>query len=529
MSETEQPAGGTRTVRSRTLALAALGVAAAAIVTVGLWWMAQEPTLPEGVRIDGVAVGGMTAEEAQDALADRAAERLGAQVTVSAGQARSVVSARLLDGSAEVGEAVDEAFAATDDGLLPRSWASGEGEEPTEFDLRVAVDHQRVERAVEGLAARAHRPPASAQLSAGYDGDGALVTDVRPHRNGREVADREALADEAAAALTSSGEETVDADMRTIPAQQQAEDAHAAQDTLHRIDERVLDQPVEVDVTDHDAGSQLTRREAGGQLAAVEDLATAAVRDAADTAATAPHPSEDTPREQLDQQVTDRVDIAVREEVLTGRAEELAASFSHNPTNAQLSYQGGSLQITGGSTGLGVSAEAVRDSLEEAVADTEETTARVQGETLQPARSRDFYDRVLLLDQSDREVALYIDGHRSDSWPVAVGQEDAPTPTGEFRIGNKRASPTWVNPDPDGWGEDMPERTGPDDSDNPLGVRALDWHRIGGGDTLIRFHGTNSPGSIGDAASRGCVRMFNDDVRDLYDRTPMGTAVLSVS
>jgi lipoprotein-anchoring transpeptidase ErfK/SrfK len=62
-------------------------------------------------------------------------------------------------------------------------------------------------------------------------------------------------------------------------------------------------------------------------------------------------------------------------------------------------------------------------------------------------------------------------------------------------------------------------------SENPLGARALYlWQ--GNIDTLYRIHGTNEPESIGHDVSAGCIRMYNDDVIDLYERTPVGTRVV---
>jgi lipoprotein-anchoring transpeptidase ErfK/SrfK len=59
---------------------------------------------------------------------------------------------------------------------------------------------------------------------------------------------------------------------------------------------------------------------------------------------------------------------------------------------------------------------------------------------------------------------------------------------------------------------------------NPLGPRAMYLHRDGV-DTGYRFHGTIQPWSIGTDASSGCIRMFNEDAIDLYQRCPIGTAV----
>ena len=59
---------------------------------------------------------------------------------------------------------------------------------------------------------------------------------------------------------------------------------------------------------------------------------------------------------------------------------------------------------------------------------------------------------------------------------------------------------------------------------NPLGSRALYLYE-GGRDTYYRIHGTMDPSSIGKATSAGCIRLFNQDIMDLFDRIPTGTTV----
>ena len=60
---------------------------------------------------------------------------------------------------------------------------------------------------------------------------------------------------------------------------------------------------------------------------------------------------------------------------------------------------------------------------------------------------------------------------------------------------------------------------------NPLGARALYlWQ--GNKDTLYRIHGTNEPWTIGRNVSSGCIRLTNEDVIDLYDRTSVGAKVV---
>jgi lipoprotein-anchoring transpeptidase ErfK/SrfK len=61
--------------------------------------------------------------------------------------------------------------------------------------------------------------------------------------------------------------------------------------------------------------------------------------------------------------------------------------------------------------------------------------------------------------------------------------------------------------------------------ENPIGARAMYlWQ--GNKDTLYRIHGTNDPTTIGHNVSSGCIRLTNDDVTDLYNRTSVGTKVV---
>ena len=96
---------------------------------------------------------------------------------------------------------------------------------------------------------------------------------------------------------------------------------------------------------------------------------------------------------------------------------------------------------------------------------------------------------------------------------------------GVANVGRKSYWPGWTPP------PEMIERRPelPDHMDgslsNPLGARALYLFQ-GKTDTLFRIHGTNEPGSIGHAASSGCIRMHNADVIDLYGRVSKGARVV---
>jgi len=118
--------------------------------------------------------------------------------------------------------------------------------------------------------------------------------------------------------------------------------------------------------------------------------------------------------------------------------------------------------------------------------------------------------RVVLVSIPDRQLAVLEDGNVVARYPVAVGAEDSPSPTGEFRIVNRVSSPTYYRP-----GAVIP--TG---KDNPVGTRWLGLSQKGYG-----IHGTNAPGSIGQAASHGCIRLRNRDVERLFARVRVGDVV----
>jgi lipoprotein-anchoring transpeptidase ErfK/SrfK len=130
------------------------------------------------------------------------------------------------------------------------------------------------------------------------------------------------------------------------------------------------------------------------------------------------------------------------------------------------------------------------------------------------------------------ERALYrvMGGGKAKRYLVAVGKEGFSW-SGTARVGRKAVNPTWTPP-PEmiertpkyaKWADGMPGGI----PANPLGPRAMYLYR-GKGDTGFRIHGTNAPGSIGSAASSGCIRMLNNEVIDLYNMTRSGTKVIVI-
>lgn len=121
------------------------------------------------------------------------------------------------------------------------------------------------------------------------------------------------------------------------------------------------------------------------------------------------------------------------------------------------------------------------------------------------------------VDLSERKLYLYSDGEVVKTYRVAVGMPRYPTPTGRFKIVNKVVDPTWTPPDSD-WARGM-EPVGPGEG-NPIGTRWMGLDSPG-----IGIHGTYESGSIGRAASHGCIRMYLQEAEDLFERVYVGTPV----
>lgn len=134
----------------------------------------------------------------------------------------------------------------------------------------------------------------------------------------------------------------------------------------------------------------------------------------------------------------------------------------------------------------------------------------------------------IVVDPHAKFLFLVMEEGRAMRYPIAVGREGKSlrNPT---TIRRKAEWPGWtptanmVRTEPEIYG---PFREGiPGGLRSPLGARALYLYQ-GGRDTYYRIHGTNDLGSIGNSGSAGCIRLFNQDIIDLFDRVELGTRVL---
>ena len=140
-------------------------------------------------------------------------------------------------------------------------------------------------------------------------------------------------------------------------------------------------------------------------------------------------------------------------------------------------------------------------------------------------------NRALVLDRRRRLLTVLENGQALRRFPVAVGMPGWETPVGSFTVQEKTENPVWEHPQ---HGTHTP--AGPT---NPLGSRWIGFHRDCHGRrgwdgeqildvkgcVVAGFHGTPHRWTVGHAVSHGCVRLYDEDVRTLFDLVRLGTTV----
>jgi len=108
--------------------------------------------------------------------------------------------------------------------------------------------------------------------------------------------------------------------------------------------------------------------------------------------------------------------------------------------------------------------------------------------------------------------------------PIGIGRVGWTTPLGTTRVTGKATDPSWYVPESireehAAEGDPLPKIV-PPGPDNPLGRHVL---RLAMPSYLI--HGTNKPWGVGMRVSHGCIRLYPEDIRELYGMVPEGTPV----
>lgn len=157
--------------------------------------------------------------------------------------------------------------------------------------------------------------------------------------------------------------------------------------------------------------------------------------------------------------------------------------------------------------------------------------SRPPGAAAAAAATSSASQRELVLDRRRRQLLVIENGTPLRRFPVAVGMPGWETPVGRFAVIEMQTNPTWEHPV-----SGLLIQPGPD---NPLGSRWIGFHRdcsgrsgfngkehlVVQGCVVAGFHGTPNRSSIGQAVSHGCVRLYDEHVRVLFDLVGLGTPV----
>lgn len=199
-------------------------------------------------------------------------------------------------------------------------------------------------------------------------------------------------------------------------------------------------------------------------------------------------------------------------------------SFNQQAKDASIDYSAGSIGVTEARAGKAVRTAALAKLI---VARLENPTQprRIRS----PMRTTDAkvttraelarkYPTIVLVDREGYKLRLFKKLKLAKTYPIAVGQAGLETPAGLYAIHDRQTNPSWHVPNSD-WAGDLAGKVIPPGPGNPIVAR---WLGIYDG---VGIHGTDDIGSLGSAASHGCIRMKPSDVIALFPLVPMGTPV----
>jgi len=168
------------------------------------------------------------------------------------------------------------------------------------------------------------------------------------------------------------------------------------------------------------------------------------------------------------------------------------------------------LQSDSNITADGIAGKEFKDALDKRL--SQGKTVKFNDYVQKPACSKLW----ITVNKSKRTLTVYWNKTAIRKYPVALGRTNYVTPEGKFKIKTKVVNPRWS-----GGGFAEPVNGG--DKKNPLGYR---WMGLTiGNKNKYGIHGNNNPYSIGQNVSRGCIRMQNSDVAELYRMVEKNTPV----
>ena len=191
--------------------------------------------------------------------------------------------------------------------------------------------------------------------------------------------------------------------------------------------------------------------------------------------------------------------------------------------DASVRFLTASLPAVPSRTGLRVRRAALASAVQSALAQTGSGRdvrgqVRVTRPKVTTAELAKKYPVVVNVDRPGFSLRLFKRLRLQKTYKIAVGQAGLETPAGLYHVESKAVNPSWHVPN-SAWAGDLAGRVIPPGPDNPIKAR---WLGIFAG---AGIHGTSDIGSLGTAASHGCIRMAIPDVEVLYDQVPLHAPV----
>jgi lipoprotein-anchoring transpeptidase ErfK/SrfK len=202
---------------------------------------------------------------------------------------------------------------------------------------------------------------------------------------------------------------------------------------------------------------------------------------------------------------------------------QLSEEIDQDPVDATVVPEGSRLAKQPGEAGRAVEKARMTDEINAAAwSPGRDQAVRAVVKTTKPEVTtkdlRSAYPRYIYIDRGGFTLRFYDHLKLVKSYPIAVGQQGLETPAGLYHALDKQVNPYWHVPN-SAWAGSLGGQVVPPGPSNPLQAR---WIGIFDG---AGIHGTSDIGSLGSAASHGCVRMAVPDVIDLYDRIDVGDPI----
>jgi lipoprotein-anchoring transpeptidase ErfK/SrfK len=199
------------------------------------------------------------------------------------------------------------------------------------------------------------------------------------------------------------------------------------------------------------------------------------------------------------------------------------AKLTVEPRDASVDLEHGQVDPVTSKDGQAVELDRLRHDIKTALLNTgPRRVARIHTKVVAPkvttADLAKKYPAIIIVNRSAFTLRFYKNLKLQKTYRIAVGQVGLETPAGLYHVQNKAVNPSWHVPN-SAWAGSLAGTVVPPGPSNPIKAR---WMGIFDG---AGIHGTTETGSIGSAASHGCIRMMIPDVIELYDQVPVGAPV----